>query len=181
MGALLQSTNPGHVARGDSPKPDTPCAVRRGRTLTIVGAHIRIPSWQVPLYLGYAAERFLPGGVETLMHLAWLSQDEKAREVARRWNALSKPHRQTLAVEVLCMAVGVRSWDLVAVVARTGWELGIDTSGLIEGASLAEGFAGFMANAAKPQNYRMREAVTRLAGQVRPGQYAPAGPEWPSL
>src|SRR5260370_25912395 len=73
----------------------------------------------------------LPGGIDTMIHLAWLSPDASVRAVASRWNSLTCPERQRIAVEEVCWEVGIDTAYFVGQIAAAAWELGIDISGLI--------------------------------------------------
>ena len=66
-----------------------------------------------------------------MMHLAWLSKNPKARAVAERWNALSAEGKRNVVLEHLCDAAGLAHAELVATVACTGFELGIDISRML--------------------------------------------------
>jgi hypothetical protein len=74
----------------------------------------------------------LPGGFRTLIHLAWISDNPKAREVARRWNALSPADKREVILEDLCDEVRIMLGDFAAAVAGTGAELGINVSALMD-------------------------------------------------
>ena len=57
--------------------------------------------------------------------LAWLSEDERVREVADVWSLLTAAEKQRVEIEVLCQAVGVEPADFIRGVAATAGELGI--------------------------------------------------------
>jgi hypothetical protein len=70
-----------------------------------VGARTRRePRFQLGLNLGAAN---LPGGMQTMIHLAWLSEHPKVRAVAVQWNALSADGKRNVILEDLCNASGV--------------------------------------------------------------------------
>lgn len=170
MGDACDNPNNDYLACADSPK-----AIRRPHLLTIAGAHPRLPSWQPPMGLGYVAERYLPGGLKTLMHLAGLSPDERARKVARRWNSLSKPGRQAVAVEALCAEVRIAPCDFAGIVAGTGFELRINIAGLI--AHPRPDLESFIQRAVKRANYKAAVAFFTFAGLpvTLPAPPAPTG------
>jgi hypothetical protein len=75
----------------------------------------------------------LPGGVRTAIHLAWLSGVPEVRAVAERWNALSAPEKRNAILEDLCDGVGVSHQEFIVEVTVTGFELGMDVSGIFWG------------------------------------------------
>jgi DNA-binding transcriptional regulator YiaG len=64
-------------------------------------------------------------GLETVIVLAWLSEDERVREVAAVWSTLTTAEKQRVEIEVLCLAVGVEPADFMRGVSSTAWGLGI--------------------------------------------------------
>ena len=88
------------------------------------------PRFQLGLNLGAAG---LPGGIRTMLHIAWLSENPKVRAVAVQWNALSADDKRNVILEDLCDAAGVTDEEFAATVARTGFELGIDVGGMMAG------------------------------------------------
>jgi hypothetical protein len=88
----------------------------------------------IPCSLKYPAS-FLPGGVKTFVHLAWLSSDERARDVARRWRELTPAERDETDLESLCDQAGIRGDSLLGIVLGTAFELGIDIAPVIGGIS----------------------------------------------
>jgi hypothetical protein len=77
----------------------------------------------------------LPGGVRTFVQLAWLSSDERGRDVARRWRELTPAERDETDLEALCDQAGIQGVSLLGIVLGTGFELGIDISPVIGGIS----------------------------------------------
>jgi len=67
-----------------------------------------------------------------MMHLAWVSGNPKAREVAHHWSALSPVGKREVVLEDLCDAVGIKYSDFAAAFAATGFELGVDVSGILK-------------------------------------------------
>jgi hypothetical protein len=92
---------------------------------------IRSPA-RFPFGLKFAAS-FFPGGVKTMIRLAWLSRDERARDVARQWRAIDLARRDGTDLEDLCRAAGMRDADLLGDVMATAFDLGIDVSNVIGG------------------------------------------------
>jgi hypothetical protein len=76
---------------------------------------------------------FLPGGVKTAMQLAWLSRDERVRDVARSWLALGSAERDQTDIEELCDGAGIRDGDYLGAVMGTAFELNVDISAVIGG------------------------------------------------
>lgn len=66
------------------------------------------------------------------MQLAWLSRDERVREVARRWRALGAAERDQTGFEELCDQAGIRDGDYLGAVMSTAFELNIDVSTVID-------------------------------------------------
>lgn len=67
------------------------------------------------------------------MQLAWLSRDERVRDVARRWRALDPAERNQTDIEELCDEAGIREGDYLGVVMSTAFELKVDVSDVIGG------------------------------------------------
>src|SRR5438132_372646 len=86
-----------------------------------------------PYGLKYMA-RYLPGGIKTMIYLAWLSRDEKVRTIAALWNRLPRQVKVDLELEELCRSAGLswREFDKATWV--TARELGIGNSQLLRGA-----------------------------------------------
>src|SRR5882762_10372454 len=74
---------------------------------------------------------FLPGGLENMIELARLSEDQKVQEVARRWNALPRKDRKNTSLDELCGAAGVTPSKFLGVVVATACELGMDVRGVM--------------------------------------------------
>src|SRR6202030_627179 len=83
----------------------------------------RPPVPRFPYGLKHLAS-YLPGGVKAMIHLAWLSRDERVRDVARRWRALDREQQRSIEIEELCYQAGVKDADFIADIAATGHELG---------------------------------------------------------
>lgn len=68
-----------------------------------------------------------PGGLETMMSLAWLSEDQGTRAVAKRWGALARKQKEDIEIEEICQAqaAGVEYGTFFREIACTGWEVGI--------------------------------------------------------
>jgi len=73
----------------------------------------------------------IPGGVETVVGLAWLSGDDQARNVVRRWASLSCQAKRKVELEEVCRAVGVDVGHFVGTVAVMAFELGLDVSDFV--------------------------------------------------
>jgi hypothetical protein len=80
--------------------------------------------------LNYCA-LFLPGGLENMIELARLSEDEKAQEVSRRWNALPRKDRKNTSLDELCGAAGLATSNFLGAVVATAYELGFDVRGVL--------------------------------------------------
>ena len=74
------------------------------------------------------AARLLPGGVRTMLHLAWLSSDSRVRSVASEWHSFSAVARVEAHIEDLCRSAGISDAEFAGEVTRTAWELGIDVA-----------------------------------------------------
>jgi DNA-binding transcriptional regulator YiaG len=85
--------------------------------------HARAPI--CPLLRIYA-QRHLRGGLETMIVLAWLSDDARVREIATSWSRLTHAEKRKVEIERLCLEVGVEPADFVRAVAGAAWELGIE-------------------------------------------------------
>ena len=81
------------------------------------------------------AER-LPGGVTGMLTLAWLSGDSRARAVRNYWNFIPRETRGEIAVEELCQRAGIEPGELVGLVTRTAYNLGMDVTGVVIGVRL---------------------------------------------
>ena len=68
----------------------------------------------------------LRSGLETLIVLAWLSEEERVREVAARWSWLTQSEKWKVGIKTLCLVVRVEPVDFIRAVAGTAWELGIE-------------------------------------------------------
>jgi DNA-binding transcriptional regulator YiaG len=97
-------------------------------------------SWHVldiPVPAGFSlkvlADRVIPGGVEVLLALGWLSGDERARAVRDRWLALPRQVRRNVRVEDVCRAVGIDVAEYFGIVVATAFEFGMDVAGFISG------------------------------------------------
>jgi DNA-binding transcriptional regulator YiaG len=75
----------------------------------------------------------IPGGLETIIVLAWLSDDDRARAVRDCWNSLSRRVKHNVEVEDLCRAVGIDAGHFFGIVAATAFRLGMDISVFIGG------------------------------------------------
>jgi hypothetical protein len=75
----------------------------------------------------------IPGGVETMILFAWLSDDDRARTVRDRWNSLPRRAKHSVEVEDLCRAVGIDAGHFFGIVAARAFKLGMDTSVFIGG------------------------------------------------
>jgi DNA-binding transcriptional regulator YiaG len=84
----------------------------------------------IPRILTHIAQR-LPGGLETLIVLAWLSGDESVRAIARRWMSLPGPIRRKVELEELCHETGVEAGRIGGKLATVAFELGINASPFI--------------------------------------------------
>ena len=62
-----------------------------------------------------------------------LSRDERVRDVARRWRALSAAERDQTDIEELCEEAGMRESDYLGAVISTAFELNINVSAVIGG------------------------------------------------
>ncbi len=98
--------------------------------IPFIGSKPPIPRF--PYGLKYLAT-YLPGGMKTMIHLAWLSRNKRVRDVARRWRALDKEQKRSIEIEELCHEAGVKDSDFIADIASTAHELGIDVGSLIGG------------------------------------------------
>jgi DNA-binding transcriptional regulator YiaG len=76
------------------------------------------------------AKRF-PGGLVGMLTLGWLSGDARARAVRDHWNSIPREARDEIAVEELCQAAGIEPGELVGIVARTVYNLGLDVSAIM--------------------------------------------------
>jgi DNA-binding transcriptional regulator YiaG len=74
----------------------------------------------------FGAVQHLRGGLETMIVLAWLSEDEGVSEVAAQWSLLTSGDKHKMEIERLCLAAGVEPADFMGAVAATAWELGIE-------------------------------------------------------
>ena len=72
------------------------------------------------------AQRHLRGGLETMMVLAWLCENERVREVATLWSWLTHAEKLTVEIERLCQEVGVEAKDFIREAAGTAWELWVE-------------------------------------------------------
>jgi DNA-binding transcriptional regulator YiaG len=89
-----------------------------------IGRNFVPPSFCAPSRLKLTA-RVLPGRMETMIHLAWLSRDKRAHKVAAQWNALSAESKERTRIEELCRRAYISDAEFFREVARTVWELHI--------------------------------------------------------
>src|SRR5262245_38342940 len=75
----------------------------------------------------------IPGGLEVILALGWLSGDAQARAVRDRWHSLSRQSKRSIEVEDLCRAVGIDAGEYFGIVAATAYDLGMDASRFIGG------------------------------------------------
>jgi hypothetical protein len=126
----------------------------------------RVPRFKYGLNRGAS---HLPGGMRTMMHLAWLSKNPKARAVAERWSALSADGKRNVVLEHLCEAAGIAGEELVAAVACTGFELGIGISPMLGAiAHQADEVARLAARAMTPGGYRAMEQFFEIDDVLGP-------------
>src|ERR1019366_5310907 len=83
------------------------------------------------------AARAIPGGLATMIHLAWLSDDPRAQTVARRWKSSSGERSRGVQIEQLCDAAGIDDREFAGKVAGAAWELGIALPRFIAGVAEA--------------------------------------------
>lgn len=86
----------------------------------------------VPSGLNWIAT-FLPYGVPTMINLAWLSQNAKARKVASYWMTLDTAGKDNVQLDDLCDEVGITPAEFVGAVAGTAHELDMDVSAVFAG------------------------------------------------
>ena len=64
---------------------------------------------------------FLPGGLETMIALARLSENQKVQAVALQWNSLSRRNRGNTPIDQLCRAAGVGDSKFLGTVTGTAF------------------------------------------------------------
>src|SRR5262245_16403219 len=65
----------------------------------------------------------VPGGVQTVLALAWLSSDKRPRAVANTWRSLDTETKRRTTVEDLCGGADITVTEFFRSVYRTGLEL----------------------------------------------------------
>src|SRR5215468_7964157 len=70
----------------------------------------------------------IPGGLETILVLAWLSSDPQVRAIAGRWSSLPHKAKQGVELEELCLTAGIDAGSFFGSVVATAFELGMDIS-----------------------------------------------------
>jgi hypothetical protein len=113
--------------------------------------------------LNYVA-LFLPGGLENMIDLARLSEDEKAQEIARQWNALPRRDRKNTSLDELCAAAGVRAAKFLGVVVTTGYELGMDLNGVVAAIANLDTMRAHMDRVVKRGGFRDRHRILQSTG-----------------
>ncbi len=79
---------------------------------------------------------YLPGGRETMMELARLSDRETVQNVATLYAQLSAEKQRTIVIEELCIAASVSPVDFISAVTSVAYTVNMDISRLL--ASLAQ-------------------------------------------
>src|SRR5215831_14590659 len=86
--------------------------------------HMNAPIHSVSDAFQAPPQRWLvPGGVHTVMALAWLSFDKPARAVANAWRALATETKRRTTIEDLCGGADITVMEFFRSVYRTGLEL----------------------------------------------------------
>jgi DNA-binding transcriptional regulator YiaG len=89
---------------------------------------------QIPLPCGFSLRVLadsIPGGLEVMLALGWLSGDAQARAVRDRWQSLPRQAKRGIGVEDVCRAVGIDVGEYFGIVAATAFDLGMDVSTFI--------------------------------------------------
>jgi len=73
----------------------------------------------------------LPGGLETMILLGWLSEDDRVRAIAGRWSSLPRTIRPQVELEELCREIGLDRAVFGHNITMTAFDLGIDVSALL--------------------------------------------------
>jgi hypothetical protein len=107
---------------------------------------------------------FLPGGVENMIFLARLSEDEKVQEVARRWNAVPRKDRKNSSLDELCKAACVDPGKFLGVVAGTAYELGIDVRDVMTAIANLDTMPAHMDRVVKRGGFRDRQRIFQSSG-----------------
>jgi hypothetical protein len=107
---------------------------------------------------------FLPGGLDNVIDLARLSENEKVQEVARRWNALPRRDRKNSSLDELCKAAGVTHSKFLGVVVGTAYELGIDVGDVMGAIANVQTMPAHMDRVVKRGGFRDRERILQSAG-----------------
>jgi DNA-binding transcriptional regulator YiaG len=76
----------------------------------------------------------IPGGLETIIVLAWLSSHPQVRAIAGSWSSLPRKAKQGVELEELCLAAGIDAGSFFGSIVATAFELEMDISGFIGGA-----------------------------------------------
>jgi DNA-binding transcriptional regulator YiaG len=127
-----------------------------------------------PFLLKSVAGR-LPGGVETMMFLAWLSEDPGTRAVAKRWVALARKQKEDIEIEEICRAAGLEYGIFFSEIASTGFELGI----IVPLAFPIGAVTGFIGEAIR--SVRVREEYWKAVALMDPAEPAVAPLERPAV
>ncbi|HLN01083.1 MAG TPA: hypothetical protein VK335_17470 [Bryobacteraceae bacterium] len=107
---------------------------------------------------------FLPGGLENVIDLARLSENEKVQEVARRWYALPRKDRKHASLDELCKASGVSASKFLGVVVATAHELGMDVRGVVRAIVNAQTLPAHMERVAKRGGFKDRQRILQSVG-----------------
>jgi len=121
---------------------------------------------------------FLPGGLETMIALARLSENQKVQAVALQWNSLSRKNRRNTPIDQLCRAAGVGDSKFLGTVTGTAFELGIDVSGVFAAMMNLDAMAAYMHG---PLGFKDRARVLHSVGLLAWGNESTVGDELSEL
>jgi hypothetical protein len=119
--------------------------------------------------------RSLPGGVQTTIALARLSEDEAVQAVALFWNELPRKQRRNVSLDELCRDAGVGASKFLGTVVGKAYELGIDVSAVFEAIMNLDSMPKYIKRALRPGAFRDRERILRSAGLLPRSKEPTAG------
>ena len=99
-----------------------------------------------------------------MIALARLSENEKAQEVARRWNALPRKDRSHTSLDELCGAADVTPSKLLGVVVATAHELGMDVGGVLRAIANFDTIPPHMDRVVKRGGFKDRARILESVG-----------------
>ena len=99
-----------------------------------------------------------------MIALARLSENEKAQEVARRWNALLRKDRSHTSLDEICESANITPSKVLGVVVATAHELGMDVGGVVRAIANFDSIPAHMDRVVKRGGFKDRARILESVG-----------------